>query len=481
MFYSLDRFARAVSLACVSFASIATAAQAQTYPGTLAQVQIGTAPGRAIPPTFMGLSHEWGDAQRMMGDSQTGVNPIYRQLIANLAGYGSGPIILRIGGNSTDAQMTAPTPTRALPFAEVANALGAHFILGVNLGSGRTDLAVTQTKAYLSQMPPGSVDAIEIGNEADLYRKNGKRTASYGAQNYIPEFDQWKSSILPLLPRGVKLAGPSWASMDMLQQVQSFEGREAGALGIFTQHFYLTAPEAKPSDDILLKPKSATLGPSLVAAAAAASNANGIQFRLDEFNSVDDEGIHGLSDAFGAALWSVDTMFEYVKVGVGGVNWEASNGNFDNPFYFTNTPVNGRSSYSIKSINPLYYGLLLFQAATGKQARMLPVTLNTQANLKAWATIDSTGTPRLVLINKDKSQSGSVSVAMPGYSRASLIRLLAPSYTSTSGVTFGGQTLDGSREGMPHGTPKSEGFNGSNGVFQIPMPVTSAALVVFYP
>ena len=38
----------------------------------------------------------------MMGYSKTGTNLIYRQLLKNLTSFGSDPIDLRIGGNSTD-------------------------------------------------------------------------------------------------------------------------------------------------------------------------------------------------------------------------------------------------------------------------------------------------------------------------------------------------------------------------------------------
>jgi hypothetical protein len=85
----------------------------------------------------------------------------------------------------------------------------------------------------------------------------------------------------------------------------------------------------------------------------------------------------------------------------------------------------------------------------------------------------------LTILNKDDTQSGTVMVTMPGYNVATITRLTAPSYTSTSGVTFGGQTFDGSTDGNILGTPSTERVEGNNAVFAIPMPITSAALVVF--
>jgi hypothetical protein len=68
-------------------------------------------------------------------------------------------------------------------------------------------------------------------------------------------------------------------------------------------------------------------------------------------------------------------------------------------------------------------------------------------------------------------------VSMPGYNHATVLRLTAPSYTSTSGIKFGGQTFDGSTDGTIQGTQTTETIEGVNGVFQLPMTVTSAALM----
>ena len=107
------------------------------------------------------------------------------------------------------------------------------------------------------------------------------------------------------------------------------------------------------------------------------------------------------------------------------------------------------------------------------------LALDTQANLKAWATVDASGTPRLVLLNKDETSTGTVDIALSGYSHAHIYRLTAPSYLSTSGVTFAGQTFDGSTNGVIQGTQTIESVDVWDGVFEVPMPITSAALVIF--
>ena len=78
-----------------------------------------TQPGNAVAPGYIGFSHEWGQAQLLMGDPAIGINPIYRQLLDNLTAYGGGPISIRVGGNTTD--------TTALPDASTVSPFAALF------------------------------------------------------------------------------------------------------------------------------------------------------------------------------------------------------------------------------------------------------------------------------------------------------------------------------------------------------------------
>ena len=447
---------------------------------SFANVSIAMTPGAAIPATFMGLSHEWGSAQAMMGDSTTGVDKIYRQLLKNLTAYGSGPLYLRIGGLSTD-RSGEPTSTTTQPFAELANALGVHFSLGVNLASANVNLAVDQARAYVRQMPAGSLDAIEIGNEPDDYADEGLRPAPYTFQKYLAEFNKWKTNIMDLLPSDTKLMGPSWACACHLTNAQPFDSAEAKVLGPFSEHYYLANGSASNADDLLLTPGAATAGANAVATAVATAHQYGIPFRMGEMNSLYNGGKAGISNTFQSALWAIDTMFEYVNAGVDGVNWQgvADNGAHYNPFYIKTGLSAGIRTYTLVTVHPIYVGYVFFQQATGKSAHLLPVTMSTHANLKAWATMDASHTPRLELINKDRSSTGTVDVTLSGYNHAQIYRLTAPSYQSTTRVTFAGQTFDGSKNGVIQGTQTVESVDVSNGVFQIPMPITSAALVVF--
>src|ERR1700722_19349706 len=110
----------------------APARQSSRESATLAVVRIHSEQGATIPGNFMGLSHEWANSMAILGYSKSGPNLIYQQLLKNLTSFGSDPIELRIGGNSTDNN-GRPSGDRMKPFAELASTLHSRFILGINL------------------------------------------------------------------------------------------------------------------------------------------------------------------------------------------------------------------------------------------------------------------------------------------------------------------------------------------------------------
>jgi hypothetical protein len=214
-----------------------------------------------------------------------------------------------------------------------------------------------------------------------------------------------------------------------------------------------------------------------VASSITLAHGLGQSFRIGEMNSVDGGGIAGISDAFGSALWVIDTLFEYANVGVDGVNVHGISGCTYCALTFGLTSSGGINYYTLQRVNPLYYGLLFFHTATANHASLLPVTFQSQANIKIWATIDQSGTEHVAIINKDEAFAGTVAVTLSGYGPANVQRLVAPGYGSTVGVSFGGQTFDGSIDGTLVQSPVSEVITPSNGVYNVPVQPTSAVLL----
>lgn len=444
-------------------------------------VQVNLTPGREVPQDFLGTSYEWGDSEWVMGWPAVKVNTIYRQLLKNLTDGHDAPFSIRIGGGTTD-QTGLPTDQTMPAFASLASDVNVRFSFGVNFSSGDVNLATAQAQAYVSQMPTGTVDAIEIGNEPDDYGYVGLRSAPYSTSQYLQDYATWRQSILPILPKSTHFMGPSWGELrTLVQHLSDFEAQEAANTSIISHHLYAGYQDngATFASDYLLTPAASTAGPASIASEIALAHSKGQAFRIGEFNSIDSGGVSGVSDAFGSALWAVDTMFEYANVGLDGVNWH---GISDCTYCaFTFQVVNGGphgNTFSLTQVKPLYYGMLLFEKATGNHAKLLPVTLQTKSNIKVWATMDRSNTVYVVIVNKDESFSGGFAVMLSGYGDAQAIRLTAPSYQSTTGVTLGGQTFDGSADGNPVGTPASETILAESGIYNVNLQPTSAVLLV---
>lgn len=444
---------------------------------------VGTTTGYTIPLNFLGLSHEWVDAEWSMGWNSHGVNYVYRQLIKNLMNGASYPFVIRIGGASTDSS-TEPDATTTPAFTDLYNAMGTVFDLGVNLGADNVTLAADQAKAFVSQMPAGALNAIEIGNEPENYGLLGLRASTYGFTDYQSDFATWRQNVLPLLPSGTKLMGPAWANMVSLSNLSTFESPESSNLSVVSEHHYAGHQSTTTSfpTNFLLLASTATQGPKAVAPYVPVAHKYGQKFRIGEMNSIDGGGVTGISDSFSSALWAVDIMFEFANVGVDGVNWHGMSGCTYCAFTFGKATVGSNSVYTLTQVNPLYYGMLFFQKAAGNNSKLLPVTLgSTTANIKVWATVDQSGIAHVAILNKDTSFSGNVQVTLAGYSSASVTRLQAPSYTSNSGISIGGQTFDGSLDGTLVGSADNETITPSNNVFTVPVQPTSAVLLTVTP
>ena len=285
----------------------------------LASVNVDpTQPGNAISPKYMGFSHEWwddpplkGGGALLMGSPSTGNNPIYRQLIQNLLAYGAGPFVVRIGGNSTDFTGEASGPEVVSSFAQLNADIGASFILSVNLGANKPALAADQARAYVQGMPSGSLEGIEIGNEPDFYADNKHRPATYSFTDYLKDFGVWRSAILPVLPPGLKLVGPSWGSESLTGKLPAFLDQEAANLAIVSQHTYGgTACNRTNPPDYLLTPDASRTGAQGAASSVAQAHQRGLNYRMAEMNSISCAGQAGVSDVFAASLWAVDEMYE---------------------------------------------------------------------------------------------------------------------------------------------------------------------------
>jgi hypothetical protein len=328
---------------------------------------------------------------------------------------------------------------------------------------------------------PTYVQALEIGNEPDLYGlfpwpqdpRLDRRPAGYSLGDYIQEFSRWRRAIGRALP----VTGPAYATFDW--SLGRFIRAEPGLSEVTFHHYALDACLTKPSatgfptiPNLLSDASSDGLAQRL-APAVASAHARGVAFRLDELNSASCTGRWGVSNTFASALWMLDTLFSLARVGVDGVNVHTLPDAAYEPFSFYRTTGGWRAL-----VAPEYYGMLMFTKADPPGARLVRVSVSARGPLTAWATRGPGPTTRVLLINKNTSRGYEVGLRVRGLSDpAQLERLEAPRPSSTGRVTLAGQSFEPS--GRLLGGSQVQTVTPDNGVYSVSVPADSAVLLTF--
>lgn len=164
-----------------------------------------------------------------------------------------------------------------------------------------------------------------------------------------------------------------------------------------------------------------------------------LPMRIEELNAVACGGWKGVSNTFGSALWAVETLLESVRSGVAGVNIHTRTRGLNS--LFAPRLTNGRWE---ASVNPEYYGLMLFAQAVPPGSRLLHTTGGrTKARIHLWAARLPDRRIRIILINEDTRKAAVKVVAPAARGVGSLERLSAPSTHATTGSRSGAMASAG--------------------------------------
>jgi len=454
-----------------------------------------------IPSGFIGFSFEFQAVRDYTGSDPRAINPVLVQLIRDVA-PGQSPV-LRIGGNSTDQtwwpmpQTTQPpgviytldkswlATTRAL-----AVVTGAKLILGVNLKLDDAAEASAEAHAYRTGIGSRYIDALEIGNEPELYKvfpyyeEGGApfyaRPPTYNFASYAEDVAAIAQGI-----RKLPLAGPATGMASWLAQSPQLFATDPH-LKMVTYHRYpLLACFSQPGDPRypsipnLLSSDSARDLLSGIGDAISVAHRHGATVRIDELNSVACAGQPGVSDTFASALWMLDTLFAMARAGVDGVNIHTLPGASYEPFVFRR--IRGRW---LATVRPDYYSLLMFARAASPGARMIAVHETASTDVRSRATVTHDGDFHVVLINDSLTSGHVVLVRPPAKAREAVLeRLEAPNAAATDDVALAGQTF-----GNETGTGTLKGklktvrvAPDRRGRYLIRLPASSAAMLTFVP
>jgi hypothetical protein len=447
----------------------------------------------AIPRSYLGLSTEYWSLPLYANHLR-----LFERVVSMLHVPGDGPLVLRIGGDSSDrvfwdpgSQVLPPwsysiTPAWTRLVGGIARRLRVRLILDLNLLTGSPATAAALARAAEASLPRRSIIGFEIGNESDIYNRSvwAKFThdrmaadavlrATMSRANYVADFRLYAHALRAVAPR-VPLLGPS------LAQPQKHETWAAAliashqrGLSVITAHRYSFSgcvhrrSPRYPTIARMLSPAAASGLSTSVAGDVSAAHRAGLRFRLDELNSVNCGGRRGVSNSFATALWAPSALFDLLLAGVDGVNIHIRADMINAPFAL------GRAGLYAR---PLLYGLLTFTGALGSRPRLVALHLRARRSLglRAWAVRSGRHALHVLLVDEGR-RSVRVLLRLPTRGTLRIQRLLAPSVMSQTGTTFDGQWLgrDGRWQGRPARDTAAKARNG----YVVNVPRFSAALL----
>jgi hypothetical protein len=451
--------------------------------GQIASLSVSGTSAYVVPADFMGWSIETSYAGPIMGQSSTGTDLIIRQMATNLTNVSGGNLYIRVGGSTTDSTSTAYSFEPEVEF--LAANPSSEFSMGVCAKTCTLAQQEAEAGVYVGAM---SSVVLEFGNEPDS-------TYSWSSATYITNLTNFLSSVHTNYPSTLYV-GPSCTAyfctgMAMLPPAVFTAGASYGLTTGTTHNYQATAGScASPYNCLLLPAAYLPSQPTYLSQYAVSAHGSGYKFRVNEMNDLAGGGQNLVSNTFSSALWLIANAMTLAQNTVDGINihggYTGGSGSYYDPFQITITS-GSPNTFSIADIQPKYYSMLFFDTATQHNAAIYPVTVTLnkqcsqsgwQACVQAWETKDTSGNYRLSLVNLDQANSGNVVVSNAA-STASVCYLSAPSFTSQTGITFAGQTFDGSTTGTIQGTASYTTLTPSGGVFTIPMAVTQAAIVRF--
>ena len=469
-----------------------------------------------MPKDFVGISLEVSTAGQGIGafspygKSATRVaqyalgtpeapNSVFFRFLRNL-----GPGILRLGGNSQDNTcwnlQAAPhrdwckgelTSGDLRLFSKAAAASGWRLIVGVNLKQNSPAWALSEVKDGIAkQIKRQEIMGLELGNEPDLFARDGSRPADYSPADQVNEFAAYRETFRhdPVAKQYAMIGPATCCKWHNARDLGAFiDGVGASSLKLATTHSYLltTCGGKKTTIEELLAPELMKRFDDQARELVAAARERHVPLALAETNSASCGGMPGVSNAFAAALWGLDSLFSGAEDGYSGINFHISYRSDGSSYNAVDTYKNAHSSSAGGYENvaePLYYAMYVFaQNASGKH--LLPADIKTAANVRSYATSACASCAvNVVIINKDAKAAGLVRIRVSGPERgpAALLLLKAPTLASpASDVSYGGERFDGAgRIGTPH---KEQVRMNEKGEYDVRLPNAAAAVLVIPP
>ncbi|KAF5327444.1 hypothetical protein D9619_004448 [Psilocybe cf. subviscida] len=466
----------------------------------------------SISPSFLSFSIEQDRWTDWVGT--TSRNDFFFNTLDNLRQLTGEPPQIRIGANSEDhtdfspnvKAAIFPAVTATVPYPEATNITvgdgfyaaakflppNTHVIWGLNLGQNNVTAAFLEAKSLVKAFASSDItgagivlDAIEIGNEADLYKNNGLRASSYSSTQYVKEWTTFATNVtagvkaaIGTAPKfwGAAFAGSSHSITGFSPQAIFSEGVLSSAAGAaittISEHRYsgsFCAGSGGLLQDLMTK---STIRSNLTQFSPdiTATHAKGLSF-----------GAPGVSNTAGAAIWTLDYLLFASQLGIERVFFHEGIGfkyNLIQPITLTRSILDGSTLATPlpPHIQPQYYAAIIASEAIGSSGntRVIELTFN-DTRVSGYAFYEGTSLARAVIINSqaffttsNASSRGTkhidlnLSGSKPPTSMT-VKRFSIPHADDTTGLRWAGQTYETS-DGRVSGTVAMDKTPVSNGV-----------------
>lgn len=392
-------YSRYLPLAGVCLITFATA-QSTVSLSITAQPTDGVS--QVISPSFAGFGIESSNLYSFTGGSTA--NDLTQNLLSNLANYTGTPPHLRIGGNTQDYFIysqsqddyvveTNPSPVGQGNYPADMYIIGPRYFEVINRFPSNTPITFGLNLAYeesdyISQITTMATQAVkgltsvnlvsfEIGNEPDLYLQNGFRNGSWGGQTYTQQWLDRASAIWEqvLEPNSLRsnffepgctasTIGTSFMIDDLDQYGITVQANDSSSsyVSAWNQHdyYYYIGVSTYALTQYAFMTLSTTNDQfaAWTSQITEAENTN-IPYALREMGVVGPIGMDGITNTFGAALWTLNFLLYAATLNISSVQLhmtDNSNASAWQPIeYYGNQPF----------VRPNYYGVVAFDQAIG--------------------------------------------------------------------------------------------------------------------
>ena len=214
-------------------------------------------------------------------------------------------------------------------------------------------------------------------------------------------------------------------------------------------------------------------------------------YRLEETNSFSVGGVKGASNAYAAALWSLDYQYWWASQLAGGVNFHTGyhNGNAGaNPNAYSAFASASNAADAAQTAWGVGYGLLAFKL--GAQGTLVSATTSIPGGtspafyLNAYAVLAADRSLNVTIINKDSGVNGNdgrvanVALTLPANYKivsAQSMSLYSSNVTNTDSITIGGHGINPDGSYTPAWGQISGSFQGN--ALTTAVPQASATIV----